>query len=238
MEEIVQESKMKSIKQRFWEAIRRPAGVFIYLKEKPTILAPFLLRASALIIFLIVSAPITAKLAVEQLSGQAGQIPPQQLESATRMMQSPLMTVIAVISGLFALVIIWLLQAGVFNLIGSAWGDNQKYKVSLSLVSYAWVPLILRQILQSLAVLLSGEMVRPGLSALLSAETVTEPTGLSAFLSYLDLFSVWNLILLIIGISAIHKISRARSAVLVLGYWAAAVLLAVAASSLPGLIGG
>ena len=238
MEEVIENGEAKGVVERLWKVMLKPTEAFSYLKRRPTILTPLLLRMGTLLVFIVAGAPLTARIAVEQLSKQGGQMTQQELEGATQMIHSPLLTVVSVVGGLIGLLVIWFIQAGVFNLVGSAWGDSQGYKVSLSLVGHAWMPLIIQQILQSLSVIISGEMVRPGLSALLAAQTITSPTPLSVFLSYVDIFSAWNLVLLIMGISVVHSISRRRSAVLVLGYWLVAVFIAIAVSSLQGLAAG
>lgn len=238
MENIAQTGKVVGVIQIFWGLVRTPSRTFDYLKDNPTVLAPFLLRACVLIIFILISAPLTAKLSLSQLSEQAGQIPPQQLESAAELIRSPLLMLVGAISSLAGLAVVWLLQAGIFNLIGSAWGNGRSYKVSLSIVAHSWLPLIFREILQSLTMLFSGEMVRPGLSALLSIKTLTSRTPFSVFLSYIDLFSIWNLVLLILGLSTIHKISRRKASIIVVGYFLVTVSIAILSTSITGFIAG
>jgi hypothetical protein len=49
-----------------------------------------------------------------------------------------------------------------------------------------------------------------------------------------DLFWIWNLILLVIGVTAFTRLPRRKAVLLTLGVW----LLLTAASLLPALVGG
>jgi len=55
-----------------------------------------------------------------------------------------------------------------------------------------------------------------------------------AFLSHVDLFLVWNLILLVIGVMVTTHLPRRKAALVTLGVW----LLLTALSLTPTLVGG
>ena len=84
----------------------------------------------------------------------------------------------------------------------------------------------------------------PGLSGLVQeprsiSEIVAVPpslgqTLLATFLSKVDLFLVWNLILLAIGVMLTTRLPRRKAVLVTLGVW----LLLTALSLLPALVGG
>jgi hypothetical protein len=112
-------------------------------------------------------------------------------------------------------------------------------------VVWAWLPYGLRGLLQTLYILLSGQLiVNPGLSGLVRSEpsvgeAVLAPpsagqTFLTTFLSRIDLFLVWNLILLVIGVAVTTHLSRRKAALVTLGVW----VVLTGLSLLPALVGG
>ena len=71
------------------------------------------------------------------------------------------------------------------------------------------------------------------------SEMVLAPPGLGqmvlvAFLSRIDLFLFWNLILLVIGVAVTTRLPRRKAALVTLGVW----LLLTALGLLPALVGG
>jgi hypothetical protein len=94
-------------------------------------------------------------------------------------------------------------------------------------------------------ILVSGELIaHPGLSGLVQdqramsemAVATLRPghTLLVAFLSRIDLFLLWTLILLMVSARVTTRLSRRKSALITLGVW----VLLTALGLVPALIGG
>jgi hypothetical protein len=124
-------------------------------------------------------------------------------------------------------------------------GGRSTFGQMFPVVVWAWLPYALRGLLQTVYVLASGQLIaNPGLSGLVQneqaiSEMVVAPPGagqtlLVAFLSRIDLFLMWNLILLMIGVGVTTRLSRRRSVLVTLGVW----VLLTALGLLPALIGG
>ena len=113
------------------------------------------------------------------------------------------------------------------------------------MVVWTWFPYTLRGLLQTIYILASGQLIaNPGLSGIVQnnrpvAEVMAAPPSLNqmllgAFLAKVDLFLIWNLILLVIGVTVVTRLPRRKAILSTLGVW----ILLTALSLIPTLIGG
>ena len=159
---------------------------------------------------------------------------------------SPLITtVFPAVGSVFGRVVGWLAWAGALYLAGLALGGRSSFGQMFRTVVWTWLPYVLRGLLQTVYILASGQLIaHPGLSGLVQEDRplgemiVTPPspgqTILASFLSQIDLFLVWNLILLLIGVMVVTRLPRRKATLLTLGVW----VLLTALSLIPALVGG
>jgi len=245
----------KGIPRLLLGMIVRPRATLEYLNERGgrTWWLPALLAVLLVVLPVVVAAPITARqsreavAAVQEQFGQemSGQ-EQAQMEQAMSIAASPLLTVVfPAVGGVAGLVVGWLVWAGALHLGGMALGGRSTFGRMFRMVVWAWLPYALRGLLQTVYILASGQLIaNPGLSGLVQetrpvSEIVAAPPGpaqmlLVAFLSRVDLFLVWNLTLLVIGVIVATRLPRRKAALVTLGVW----LLLTALSLLPALIGG
>jgi hypothetical protein len=74
--------------------------------------------------------------------------------------------------------------------------------------------------------LISGQAIGGGLASLLPKSQELTATGI--LLRSLDIFVVWNLILLVMGLVIVHHISTRQSGAIVISYWIISIMLAMA----------
>jgi membrane protein, antimicrobial resistance system len=125
---------------------------------------------------------------------------------------------------------IWAIIAGVILLAFRLFGGEGTYKQAFSVTLYAWVPLMIKSIITTFVVMSRGSvnpeemevMVRSNPAFLVDLHT---QRVLWSLLSSLDLFTIWTLVLLIIGFAFVSRTSKARSAAIVIGLWAFALLI-------------
>ncbi|HEV8582934.1 MAG TPA: YIP1 family protein [Thermoanaerobaculia bacterium] len=105
-------------------------------------------------------------------------------------------------------------------------GSGISYKTSFSVLLHAFLPQVISAVL-TLPVLLSRESIgmeeaRSGILASSLAAFAPEDTGkvLRSLLSSLDFFSIWTLILLVIGYHLAARVSKGTAAAIVLVLWA------------------
>ena len=131
--------------------------------------------------------------------------------------------------GALAPTVITLLLAGVFWLSFKAFGWDHTYRQSLGVTSHAYLPNCLAAILLAvIAMRLErfnpadlGDMVRSNPAFLVDRHT--SPV-LHSLLQSFDVFSIWVLVLLVIGYSIAAKVSRGKAASIIVTLWALYIL--------------
>ena len=242
-----------------WGMIVRPRATLEHLRDRggKTWWLPALLAAAMIILPVVVAAPITARVAREsflaaqeqmgeQLDTEMSEEDRAQMEQAMSITASPLITVVfPAVGGVVGQVVGWLAWAGALYLAGLALGGRSTFGQMLRMVLWAWLPYVLRGLLQTIYILASGQLIaHPGLSGLVQGETSIEEMVLAppspgqmvliAFLSRMDLFLVWNLVLLVIGVTVVTRLPRRKATLLTLGVWVLLTALGLA----PALVGG
>jgi len=232
----------------------RPRSTLEYLNEhgKRAWWVPALLGLLLVLLPVLVAAPITARqsreafIAAQEQMGErfGGQQDPAQMERAMSIATNPLIiTVFPAVAAVLGRIAGWLVWAGVLYLAGMALGGRTTYGALFRTVVWAWLPYALRGLLQTIYIAASGQLIaNPGLSGLVKqpqsvGEMFVAPpnTGqmlCAAGLAQVDLFLVWNLILLIIGVTVTTRLSTRKAALITLGVW----LLLTALSLIPTLV--
>jgi len=263
-EKVMSEEKASAPEQRglprlLWGMIVRPRATLEHLCEHGgrTWWVPALLAVLLIVLPILVATPIRtlqtreAVLAGQEQWGEQQEAEMSaeqeaQMEQAMSMAASPLITVVfPTVGSVVGLVVGWLAWAGALYLAGTALGGRSTFGQMFPMVVWTWLPYALRGLLQTVYILISGQIIaNPGLSGLVQEnrpvnEIVLAPpsTGqmlLAAFLSRVDLFLFWNLALLAIGVTVVTRLPRRKVMLVTMGVW----LLLTAVSLLPALIGG
>jgi len=178
--------------------------------------------------------------AVREQMEAKGNVPPGQIDSTVRMVAA-FSKVAAYCAPIFSIIFLLIIAAALlvaFRLFG---GENN-FKQSFSVAVYAWVPGLVKSIL-SLPIMLSREtvpgqdlaiLVRSNLGFLVDMKT--NPMAF-AVLTSLDAFTIWILILYIIGFSYVSRLSKAKSAAIIVTLWAVTVLFKIVPAALKSLRG-
>ena len=238
-----------------WGMIVHPRATLEVLREHGgrTWWVPALLAVLLLVLPIVVAAPLTARqtreavrAAQEQWEAEVSAGDEAQMEQAMSVAASPLITVVFPAAGrVVGQVVGWLAWAGSLYLAGLALGGRSTFGHMFRMVVWAWLPYVLRGLLQTAYILLSGQLIaNPGLSGLVRdnqavgemalARPSPGQTLLAAFLAKVDLFWMWNLVLLVIGVTVFTRLPRRKAVLLTLGVW----LLLTVVSLLPALAGG
>lgn len=120
--------------------------------------------------------------------------------------------------GLGGILVGWLVRAALLHVISLALGGQQGFGHVYRTAAWASFPLILREAVQALAALFTGQAVKgAGLAGLLASDgqTVTLP---AIVLGRIDLFTIWYVVLLVIAMSAAGKLTRGKASVVVGAY--------------------
>jgi hypothetical protein len=218
---------------------------------------PLLLALMLLMVRVFVGAPlqVQARLAQVQAMQEArmADMPSEVRETlppeALQMPEIPQAAIIApaLIAGLSAILLGWLLRAALLHIGSMALGGRQGFGVLYRVSAWAGLPLVLRDAVQAVYMQLTHELIQgPGLSGLVASPAEPTSNGLSSlfagtqltatgiFLSKLDLYTIWYLILLALAVRAASNLSRGK-ALVVVGLYA---FLALLPSFVPLLVFG
>ena len=151
---------------------------------------------------------------------------------AQQAMQGPVFSyVIPLFSALIALWLGWLLLSGLLHLGSTLLGGRGSMQGALNIVGWAGLPFLIRDVLRMIFMLFAGHSITsPGLSGFAG-----EAAFWGQILSRVDVFLIWNCILLVIGFGFSENLSKGR---VVGGVVAVVVLILVVNAGLGALLSG
>jgi len=159
---------------------------------------------------------------------KVAQLPADQLDRMVKF-SAGITKAITYASPLLSIVILVIL-AGIVFLAFRMFGGEGNFKQAFSATVYGWYPLLLKGVIAFVVLLNRKNIsmtdlqnpVRSNLAFLVNAKT--QPVAF-AFLTSFDIFSIWVIVLLIIGFAALSRLSKARSAAIVITLWILGILL-------------
>jgi hypothetical protein len=129
-------------------------------------------------------------------------------------------------------IVMWAVMAGVLLLVFRMFGGEGNYKQAYSALVYAWVPMTIFGIILAIVGYARGTIDPITMQTVVKSNPgfLADPMQqrvLYAILTSLDLFIIWTLALLTFGYSALSRLSRTKSAVIVVSLWLITVLVKV-----------
>lgn len=137
------------------------------------------------------------------------------LQQAIKMTKTPISLIIGTILNILGLIAGLLILSFFFYLFSSLFGAKGKFKQTFSFVLYCYTPFILKNILQAIYIGITHQIPAPGLSSLVSQNKLI----LSGLFSSIDIFVLWNLLLLFLGLVIIFNVSKLKSGLIILIYF-------------------
>lgn len=125
-----------------------------------------------------------------------------------------------------------------FKVMGGEGGFKQSWAVTL----YSWIPQLIKGIIASVLIIRAGTVTAEEAGTLLKSNLgfladMSDAPALFTLLSSIDVFNIWTVILLVIGLAYAHRVSRAKSAAIVVTLWVVSILVRVGLAALQG-VGG
>ncbi|HEX2832175.1 MAG TPA: Yip1 family protein [Thermoanaerobaculia bacterium] len=223
--------------QRLAGVLFAPAETFQDIARKPDFVLPLVLILVLQIIGAVTMAPkidfgAMTRMQMEQ-SGR--KMTEADMERAEKM-GAAFGKVMFYTSPIWAIAIIVIIAA-ILMLAFRLFGGDNNFMQSFSVTLYSWIPMALLGLV-SMIVILSRESIDPMQMATLVksnpaflVDMKTNPV-LFSLLTSIDLFTIWTLFLLSTGFAAISRLSRVKSAVLIVGLWLAFVFVKVGFAAL------
>jgi len=222
--------------QLFVSIIDRPAVTMSYVGKKPgwAWVAPAFLVLVGLAVFSVVTAPLASELAQRQVQQQMASVPPQQAEQMANQIErftSPTWVAgFSIVGGLITLAVMWLVWAGVLYFLGLVAGGEASFAQSFALLAWSWIPYSVRHLTQAAYIAYSGQLIlNQGLSFLVATGDQTKDAAnwLYGLLSQFDLFYLWHLILVVVGLAAVGRFSKTKATIVGLIYLAVTMALSL-----------
>lgn len=155
-----------------------------------------------------------------------------QAQQAT---QGPVfMYVMPLIKSLTGLWLGWLLLGALLHFGSTLLGGRGSMQGALNIVAWASLPFAIRDILRIIFMLAVGHtLVSPGLSGFVST-----PGFVSQLLTHVDIFLIWNVILLIVGFGIADSLPRSKAVTVVLAIMVLVLLAQAGLGALGANLGG
>lgn len=210
--------------QRVIGVLFSPDATMASIAKRPDWVLPLvLILISSFLVGIIVAQHVDFGAAVREQMEQNKNITQEQMDKGVKMgvIIGKVATYLAPVFG-----IIWLLViAGVLLLAVRLFGGEGDYKQAFSVTCYASIPGIIKAVALLIIVLAKGGIIPPQTLATLVrsnlgflADYKASPMAF-ALLSSVDLFSIWFVVLLILGFAYVSRLSKAKTAVIVVSLW-------------------
>ncbi len=216
-----------------------PKETFVAIDKRPSWLVPFIIIVIVVTIsqFLVLDISISDQIEAMKARGLSA----EQIEVAQERMQG-FMRYIGFIVAPIGILIVWLILGGIFLFTGNTiMGGKTKFKNVFSVVSWSGIIGIVQSALFTYLIMSKG--TRFGVTTSLAILLPTPQLGASKtilyrILSRFDIFTIWTLVLWIIGFSVVYKFSLKKSITMVISLWVVYIVFVVAIGSLLGGILG
>ncbi|WP_069650327.1 Yip1 family protein [Caloranaerobacter ferrireducens] len=217
--EIINEDVNETKPFTWWERLKyvftNPVKLFDNLREYPKVLFPILLVSIGMMLLILLRLDsyrefLSSKM-MEQLAKQGTEVP--NLEGLVNTQ-----VYISVIAMAVTPIVVWVFKSFLTNGLASVFGGDGKFKNAFSVISHAFIPVLLGQVIVTIISLIIGKFEVLINFAVLLPESMTGGL-LYSILSQIDIFIIWYQILAIIGISQVYGIPRKKSTLAVLLPW-------------------
>lgn len=209
-------------------------------QERSVWAIPLILLTLLTIAHVLVAAPLRQ----QEAMNNAGALPdnyqymsPEQQEQYNQAQQSKsgtaMTTIFPGISALIGLWLGWFILGGVLHLVLTLLGSRSTTISAYNLVGWASLPFAIRLCVQIGAMLIDHRLISsPGISGFIASDSSGIWMYVRVLLSMVDIYLIWQIILLVVGAASIPGLTRIKA----LGGVLSAVLVLLALSALPGFI--
>jgi len=230
-----QEKKGMNVFDKIIGIFVSPQETFQEINKKPNWLVPFIIIVIVTLIsqYLLLDITLNDQIEAMKARGMTG----EQMQMAQDRMQGPMKYIGFIVAPIFIL-LAWLILSGILLFTGNTvMGGKAKFVNVLAVVSWSSVIGIVQAALRTYLIISKGTSfgVTTSLAILLPTPQIGESkTILYRLLSRFDIFTIWTLILWIIGLSVVYNFSTKKSATMVLTLWTIYILFVVGVGSLLG----
>jgi hypothetical protein len=248
IEQIVPSPERRPVWHYLLSIIDRPRATFeaVVAQRKWWVwVVPLLIVLLCFGVVTAVSAPYSVEIARQQAEQQLNTMPPEQAEAARASIGTftslPFILATGLAVGALLLILGMLAQAAVLYFGALVTGGEVNFGPVFTMSVWSHLPMAIGFLTQAAFTAIAGRAIRyPGLAGLVASGDLTTDSRnpLVALLGRVDLFWLWHLLLVMIGLTVVARFSRGKSLALTLIYAALSVAAVVLPSLLFGGMGG
>ncbi len=242
--EAVSNGETRPMWQLLFGIVDRPAATlrFVLARRKAWIaVVPLLIVFVCLALLLAVTAPYTVELARRQMQPQLASMSAEQAKAVDTFTSLPFILGSGLVTGLLALVIGVVAQAAVLYFGALITGGEVNFGQVFTMSAWTRLPSAVGDLVQAGFTWAAGRAIQyPGLSTLVATGDLTKDgrNPLVGLLGGIDLFWLWHLLLVVVGLSVVARFGRVKSTALTLIYAALSLALVVLPTLLFGGMSG
>jgi hypothetical protein len=223
----------KNVFQRIVGVLFAPGETFADIARRPDILWPLLLLlviGYATTFMLVPRMDMDAALAEQaaQMKKQNPNMSDDDIERIGRIGKASMkvMQFIGPLIGVVMYLVIALVLWGAARMLGG----QGEYKQALSATLYSWVPMILFSIILTVVAVARGSVDPTQMAVAVKSNPaflvdMKEHPVLFSLLSNFDIFTIWTIVLLAFGFSAVTRLSKAKMATIIVVLYAIVILV-------------
>lgn len=219
--------------QRIAGVLFAPAETFQDIARKPDIVVPLLVivllgYVSTFFILQRMDWNAVVEAQMDQMKKQNPNMSQEDIDRVSKV-SSSIGKVIGWVSPLMG-VLWYVIVAGALLLAFRMMGGEGNFVQALSTTLYAWMPLLIFGIIMTIIIVARGSVDPTQMATVVKSNPaflvdMKEQAVLYSFLSNFDIFTIWTIVLLILGFSTFTKTSRGKSAAIVISLWVVFILI-------------
>jgi hypothetical protein len=216
--------------QRVIGVLFSPNETFASIAQQPDWVVPLvLILVVSLIAGIVFAQRVDFGAPVREAVEQNKNMSPEQADRAVRI-ASAAAKIFAYCSPVISLIFL-LIIAGVVLLAFRVMGGEGEFGQAFSVTAYSWMPGLIKSIITT-AIVATRNVSASDLASILRSNLaflvpMKQNPLLFTLLSRLDVFSIWLLALMIIGFSYVSKVSKAKSAAIIISLWVVVTLFSL-----------
>ncbi|AGK95674.1 Yip1 family protein [Clostridium pasteurianum] len=196
-----------------------PTKVFAQYQEKPTYIIRLLIICIVSAIYSTVQFAMSKPYMEKYINNITKGMDPQQADIVKKTMGIFSSTPVVVIEAIIGIIITIFIASLVYMLFIKMFKGKIKYGQVVSTYTTAYMAVVVGLIIKTIYMLISKKP--------LNISVQTNPTLLNTITASYDIFSIWEMVLMALGISTVAKISKKKGAIIVIIMFIILILITI-----------
>jgi hypothetical protein len=212
-----------------------PRKVFNTLKEKPRWIMPLVIVLVVVALTAVVTVSLTRETIIagqEELFQERG-LSEEQIEQARQFMSGPILMISSAINAALFTAVLLLVFTLVLNLFIPLFGGESGFRRVFGVVCFSSLVVVPAAILKLIIVVMTRSPFVTTSLALLTPN-LAKDSFIYQFLAGFDLFVIWEMILVAMGIGIVNNLARKNAYVLVFTIWFISIFIGIGLRSIFG----